>query len=311
MAATAALYTQYYAVFLILALNLVFVIGWLRGKRALRELLSWLTAQVAVLLLFLPWVWYAGGKLWTYIRFKVSVEQDLSLGLFPYLARHLAAFTWGHAEGSLADWWWLGLVPLVVLVLCFVGYWIVERRHSSTVRHRPSSTLRLSPLVLLVVILGCGFVANLAAPFNPPRSERLLLLALPAYLTLVAALLLALWPQRRTAARVSVALFVAAAAVSLAFFYTVPRYPEDDYRPIAERVGTLGLPTDAVLAVHPWQVGYLMSYIPDEEARPALVLTDVNMDGMMGHEVATRLKEMPETRHAPAQSRDQSAARWL
>ncbi|HZY46041.1 MAG TPA: hybrid sensor histidine kinase/response regulator [Anaerolineae bacterium] len=33
--------------------------------------------------------------------------------------------------------------------------------------------------------------------------------------------------------------------------------------------------------------------------RPALVLTDVNMGGMTGHEVATRLKEMPETRHAP------------
>jgi signal transduction histidine kinase len=33
--------------------------------------------------------------------------------------------------------------------------------------------------------------------------------------------------------------------------------------------------------------------------RPALVLTDVNMGGMTGHEVATRLKEMPETKHAP------------
>jgi len=35
------------------------------------------------------------------------------------------------------------------------------------------------------------------------------------------------------------------------------------------------------------------------QIRPALVLTDVNMGTMTGHEVATRLKEMPETRHAP------------
>ena len=35
------------------------------------------------------------------------------------------------------------------------------------------------------------------------------------------------------------------------------------------------------------------------QIRPALVLTDVNMGGMTGHEVATRLKEMAETRHAP------------
>ena len=35
------------------------------------------------------------------------------------------------------------------------------------------------------------------------------------------------------------------------------------------------------------------------QIHPALVLTDVNMGGMTGHEVATRLKEMPETKHAP------------
>jgi signal transduction histidine kinase len=35
------------------------------------------------------------------------------------------------------------------------------------------------------------------------------------------------------------------------------------------------------------------------QIRPALVLTDVTMSTMTGHEVATRLKEMPETRHAP------------
>ncbi len=33
--------------------------------------------------------------------------------------------------------------------------------------------------------------------------------------------------------------------------------------------------------------------------RPALVLTDLNISGMTGQEVATRLKEIPETRHAP------------
>jgi signal transduction histidine kinase len=35
------------------------------------------------------------------------------------------------------------------------------------------------------------------------------------------------------------------------------------------------------------------------QIRPALVLTDVNMGGMTGHEVATRLKEMRETKHTP------------
>ncbi len=56
------------------------------------------------------------------------------------------------------------------------------------------------------------------------------------------------------------------------FFYTVPRYPDDDYRPVATKIQALGLPTDAILSVHPWQIGYFQAYIPDD-ARPSLVLT--------------------------------------
>ena len=290
MVATAALYTQYYAGFLLLALNLVVFIRWLRGRHGLRSLASWLAAQLTVFLLFLPWLWYAGGKLVTYVRFKVGVEEDLSLGLLTYLGRHLAAFTWGHAEGALADWWWLGLVPLVSLVvaLLFVlwrhfGEQGARKRAPGTfgnqdtgdppfiLRHR---MLALTlPFVVLAIILLCGFVVNLVFPFNPPRSERLLLLALPSFLVLIAGTLTTLWPSRRWLAIALTALFTVAAVVSLAFFYAVPRYPEEDYRPVAERVRILGLPSDAVINVQPWQVGYLTSYIPDDEARPTLVLT--------------------------------------
>ncbi|HFD40476.1 MAG TPA: hypothetical protein ENJ31_11600, partial [Anaerolineae bacterium] len=115
LAATAALYTQYYAAFLLLALNLVVLARWRRARRPWRSLLPWGAAQLAVALLFAPWLWYAGGKLTTYVRFKVGVEADRPLGLLTYLARHLAAFNWGHAEGPLAAWWWLGLSPLLLL----------------------------------------------------------------------------------------------------------------------------------------------------------------------------------------------------
>ncbi len=273
LAATAALYTQYYALFLILALNLVFAIRWRRGGRAIREGWSWLTAQVAVLFLFAPWVWYAGEKLLTYVRFKVGVEQDQPLGLVTYLARHLAAFTWGHAEGLLVDWWWLGLLPLAILVLCLLGSWMLRVRNSPASGRPPSTAFRAPSSVILATTLLCGFVVNLVFPFTPPRSERLLLLALPTALILVAGAVLTLGRDRRTAAWGSAACFVVAAALSLSLFYTVPRYPDDDYRPVAERVSTLGLPSDAVLAVHPWQVGYFQAYLPDGETRPTLVLT--------------------------------------
>ena len=275
LAATAALYTQYYAVFLILALNICVLIRWIRARRPFSDLLPWIGAQIAVIALFLPWLWYAGVKLLSYVRFKVSVEKDPSLGLFTYVGRHLTAFDWGHAEGILADWWWLGLLPLTILVLSLAlllrkrayrarfGHWLLE--------------VGYWPLVVLVIALFCGLAVNLSFPFNPPRSERLLLLALPAYLILVAAGLLALWRYLRLLAGLSAALFLVVGLLSLGLFYTVPRYPDDDYRPLAAKVRALALPTDAIVSVHPWQVGYfqgyLHAYIPDADDRPTLVLT--------------------------------------
>jgi 4-amino-4-deoxy-L-arabinose transferase-like glycosyltransferase len=284
LVATAALYTAYYTAFLLLALNLYVLVRCLRASRPWRRLAVWSVSQLAVLLLFLPWLWYAGGKLLTYVRFKVSVEEDLSLGPFSYLARHLAAFGWGHAEGLLAGWWWLGLLSLIALLLA-LGLVLWQRRPGrvggadqkpGTAAPWASTRPHLAPalpFIVFAVTLACGFAVNLALPFNPPRSERLLLLALPVYLVLFAMGVLVVARARRWLGAATAGLFVILALVSLGFFYAVPRYPDDDYRPLVERVAALGLPGDAVLCVHPWQVGYFQAYIPDEDARPALVLT--------------------------------------
>jgi hypothetical protein len=101
----------------------------------------------------------------------------------------------------------------------------------------------------------------------------LLLFALPGYLLVVAAGLAGLWRHRRWWAWIAIASFLIAALLSLFYFYTVPRYPDDDYRPVAERVAGLGLPGDAVVCVQPWQVGYFQAYIPDNNVRPDLILT--------------------------------------
>jgi len=279
LAATAALCTAYYAAFLLLALNLYVLFRWLRDRRSLREpsarpaprLSAWLGAQLAVLLLCLPWIWYAGGKLLTYVRFKVGVEGDPSFGPLTYLARHLAAFDWGHAEGMLADWWWVGLLPLIVLLLA-LGY-SLWRRHSDGGSSTGPDLAPALPLSIVVVTVACGFAINLVLPFNPPRSERLLLLALPAYLVLLALGLFVLWRTKRSLATATTGLFAIVALVSLGYFYATPRYRSDDYRPLIDRVRALGLPSDAVLCVHPWQIGYFQAYIPDEDDRPTLVLT--------------------------------------
>lgn len=274
LAASAALYAQYYAAFLLLALNLVVLLRAWRTRRPVQAMAPWLGAQVGVLLLYLPWLGYAGGKLLTYVRFKVGVEKDVPLGFLTYLGRHLAAFNWGHAEGALASWWWLGLLPLAVLVLVPVFLRWQRPREGGT-GHRGFG-IRALGWVVLLTILACGFAVNLVFPFNPPRSERLLLLALPVYLLLVAATLLSLGHHRRVLGALTGTVLGLVALLSLGFFFTVPRYPADDYRPLAARVRALALPGDAVLCIHPWQVGYFKAYLAGtsrDGAQPALALT--------------------------------------
>ncbi len=277
LAATAALYTQYYAGFLLLALNLAYLTLWLRNRRPIRDAIPWLTAQLAVLVLFLPWVWFAAGKLATYVRFKVGVEEDLPLGLPAYLGRHLAAFGWGHAEGLLADWWWLGLLPLLLLAAAALVMLRKRtkdagaREHSVSAPHA-SVIDRHGPWIILVALLASGFAVNRVLPFNPPRLERLLLLGLPFYLLLLAFTLMFLWKLRRLAAILPAVTLVVFCLVSLGVLFVVPRYPDDDYRPLAAEVRALALPSDAIVCIHPWQVGYLQAYLPPDE-RPTLYLT--------------------------------------
>ncbi len=70
----------------------------------------------------------------------------------------------------------------------------------------------------------------------------------------------ALLARVRPIAYGALALVGAVSAVSLAGFYFVPRYADDDYRPLIARTVEQGLPGDTVYCVYPWQVGYWRSY---------------------------------------------------
>lgn len=276
-AATAALYTEYYAAALLLGLNVAMVVHWARKRRPWAALWPWWAAQAAVALLYLPWVWYAGGKLLIYVQYKVGAEGDAPLGLFLYLGRQLAALAWGHTEGPLAAMWWLGLVALAVPALCVAWLLFAGRRGAHRAGARPRGETRAAgwwpeAVAILATGLVCGFVANLAFPFVAPRTERQLLFLLPVAVLLLTAALLALWERRRLWAVLSAAVLLAAAGASLAFFYTTDRYPDDDYRPIAAQMRALARPGDALLAVHPWQVGYFQAYLPPA-LRPEMLLT--------------------------------------
>lgn len=255
LALLAALYTQYYAFFVILALAVFLLVG----RRRREHWRAWGAVLAGIALAYLPWVWYTAPRLVTYVQYKVGMDKDLPLSAWEFLRRILLAYGAGHLEGAWQGWWPAGLVP-AALVLAGTAWLLLRKRP-----HPAQGTLLTLGLSWLIIPWLGGYFINLIAPFNPPRSERLMLMALPAFLLLGGEVMQTALEQVRPAARraglAGLALWIAIAGLSLAGFYTVPRYAQEDYRELAQFIKARALPTDAVICVFPWQVGYFRAYL--------------------------------------------------
>ncbi|RME86370.1 MAG: hypothetical protein D6775_00235 [Caldilineae bacterium] len=264
--ALAGLYTLYYFALIPLAQAL-----WVLSKR--RHLRRWLAAWAAIGMLYLPWLLYAGPRLLDYVAYKVVKDNDTPLSLFPYLGRHLSAFLVGHLEGPLASFWPWALLLYIPLVVALVWSW--RHQENGRVVWRCSGKDRdgLSYLlVLLLLPLAVGFIQQLRAPFVPERFERVLLVAAPALWLLVVTAFRRLLRQSSPAAGLTTLLFLAVTGASLWAFYTTPRYPERDYRPLIATVRENAREGDTVFAIFPWQVGYFWAYLPADQ-RPDILLS--------------------------------------
>ncbi|MBI5034157.1 MAG: glycosyltransferase family 39 protein [Chloroflexi bacterium] len=261
----AALYTQYYAAFII-AFQFLFAVWYIaRYNRALlrwhsiselwsNSLMHWLGAWIAIGVLYLPWVIYAGPKLYFYVTSKVTHEAYPPLDPITFLARYLSAFSIGH----LTNLDWLVWTSIVLVAIALIGILIaIKNRISPTLPH---SFTPILTLFYLVIPLTLGYIVNLVYPFNPVHGERLLLLAAPAFYLLTAIGITALWNRRAILGALVVVVIGVISGASLYDFYTVPRYPNDDYRPLIQQMEQTALPNDLFLAIYPWQIGYLESY---------------------------------------------------
>ncbi len=268
---TAALYTQYYAAFIV-AFQVLYVLIVYRARLApliraslkfdLRALWNnpfahWLGAWCAIALLYLPWIIYAGPKLYAYVTSKIAIEKYSPLDPITFIAQHLAAFSVGH----LTAFTWLAWASVAMIALAVIGSIQVGKE---TRRQGNKSPIHLSTCLLVYlsacVPLALGYLVNLFYPFHPVHGERLLLFAAPAFYLLTALGVNALWERRAIFGALAVIVAAMISAFSLADFYHIPRYPKDDYRPLIAEMRTLARPGDTFLAIYPWQIGYLETY---------------------------------------------------
>jgi hypothetical protein len=277
LATTAALYTQYYAAFIVVfEVIIAFIVSIQNSKLKIQNLWTRITnydpsttlrarlrivnefaiTWLAIGVLYLPWLIYAGPKLYAYVTGKVAHEAYPSLDPLTFLAQHLAAFSIGHPT----TWTWLAWGGVVFVGLAFLGMYTGRQGNKETSGHSAYlSSCSLVYLYLLIPLI-LGYLINLLYPFHPLRVERLLLLAAPAFYLLIAMGIRALWDRRALFGALALSVTLLVSAASLYDFYTVPRYSDDDYRPLIAEMQTLAQPNDIFLAIYPWQMGYLETY---------------------------------------------------
>ena len=204
-----------------------------------RPLLLWLALQVAVALLFLPWLPAAYRQLTTWPRVEGSAGPVQALAEIAQLfAVGPAALPWGGTVALL----------LLLLVALFPG---------GQGRRLPRLVAYLTPVLWLAVpvtlILALGLYKEAYAKF--------LLVASPAYCLLAGRAATAAWYRKPGTRRLVEglvggtvgALLVAAALYGLTAYYTDPAYARDDYRAMAAYIEAVGRPGDAVLLNAPGQ----------------------------------------------------------
>jgi mannosyltransferase len=246
-----ALYTHYYAVFGILLENLFFFYLWFRRRMDRRLLGSWLTSQLAVFVLFLPWFptfllpitvggggWLAlgmGRPSWAVLA-QTAVLYMVGTGreLYPALVRRL-----GYA---------------LFVGLLVAGLWPRSARWRYAVGDTGLSTAPLYDeneatafcLAYLVLPLGIAWVSSQI--FKPMYSARYMLPFLIPFLLLVARGVRNIpWGVVRGALMVALVGLMAVGVVAQARLVEKP-----DWRGLAARITAQARPGDLVLFMPGW-----------------------------------------------------------
>ncbi len=184
-ATTAGLYTLYLFAPVWGAINVAWVIGlWgsrakVRGasESATHRALPWVSLQLLVLALFLPWVIYAAGGF-------LSTASATPIRLLDFLHIYWTVLTVGIPV-DVAQFNWLTLPALAIFVVAVA---LLVRQVAT--RHSPPATRRDLVLLLTVLLLPAALVYIISLPrqnfYNPPFNPRYLVIFTPFYSILLA-----------------------------------------------------------------------------------------------------------------------------
>jgi hypothetical protein len=245
LATLAAIYTHYYAFFVVLAENL-FVCLALLASRRWRVLGGWLVTQAVLIMAYLPWIVvqsaFLGGK--ASARFE---EWDLATAL-RIAGETLSSFGAGLAVSPAVSWGALGLF----LVVAGAGLVALLRRR------------QWEPWLIVAYLLVSLFLAWLVNPIMPFFYPRYLLLIAPAFYLLVGWGAVALGQLWRPLAAVGVVLLLFGSAYGLRGYYTDEAYVKGRYGQMMAYIEENAQPGDGLLLANQLQRPIFEYYRPLE-----------------------------------------------
>jgi len=253
LSAAASIYTLYYAAFALIAINLAaFVAAYTHRSVSpvCSRLQVWFVGQVAVLLLFLPWLPYAIRQV---VEPPVPVWRAPWPNLFAAvtdLAQSLAALLVGQSVPSSHVWAWAIVVGLLV-----VAYY---RYAKSGGLYAPHAGVWLTSYLFVPLAV----VVLISVTATPIFHVRYLAIYAPAF-SLIAAGALLYMRRHNTKLAVLAACVVAVGSVySLSRFWTHPDYRADDHRGAVQQLATAWRPGDVVLVNAGWVYTAVETYWP-------------------------------------------------
>lgn len=255
---TSGLYTHYSFAFIVLVLNLAYAL-WLllvwRREPVTWRLLNWVLSQVAVVVLYLPWL-------------STAMQQ---VTIWPSPSQ-----TTGFLAALASTWRWLmfgptietGLVILPLLVAALVA--LVGLLGMG--KFVPDSGWSAG---LLALWLGLPILLMLALGLYREAYLKFLLVATPALALLLACGLFTFLPAKsritsiayRTAQLLAALCLLVPSAFALKNYTADPSYARDDYRGLVGQIQALGRPGDAILLNAPGQQEVFAYYYGDSGGR--------------------------------------------
>jgi 4-amino-4-deoxy-L-arabinose transferase-like glycosyltransferase len=247
------LWTLYYFVFLLVAINLMVGIWWLANQRRGRVGWGWLgrwaLAQVAVVLLYAPWIAVA----WRQATDPPVPPWRSFTGLGDLLLQTWSALSLGQSVDAAQVW--PGLLLFAALFL--LGLLIrPDRSGEPALRPGPvrSRSWLLAGYVFLPVLL--IYLASFVTPLYHVR--YVFTYATPFYVLAGAGLA---WLFRwRPVVWLSLAVVVLFAGISIYHYHTDPRYAADDHRAAVHFLAGRWRPGDAILVNAGYSYTALLTY---------------------------------------------------